>query len=214
MKITRKQLRLWGACYDDAKIASIVPDDGMTPLEIAALEIPVEDRLWVLLHKQVVPEKDLRLLACGWAEAACHAAGWTDPRSLAAIAVARRHAVGDATEDERSASASAAWSAAASAGARGLWATPVATSEAARLSAMAAAWSASSGAASAAESSAWSSAESSAWSEAASLDASIDASLSAAFAYTWAAARAEQLADVVRVLERVDEDAKAGKGEA
>ena len=71
MKITRKQLRLWGACYNDERIAELVPEDGLTPLEVAALDIPVNDRLWVLLREDVIPAPALRLLACDWAEAAC-----------------------------------------------------------------------------------------------------------------------------------------------
>ena len=100
MKITREQLRQWGACYNDERIAELVPEAGLTPLEVAALDIPVNDRLWVLLREDIIPARELRLLACDWAEKACRAAGWNDERSLNAIAVARRFACGDATEAE------------------------------------------------------------------------------------------------------------------
>ena len=100
MKITREQLRRWGACYTDKKIAELVPEDGLTPLEVAALDIPKKDRMWVLLREDVIPARALRLLACGWAEDACLRTGWNDERSLNAIAVARRFAVGEATEAE------------------------------------------------------------------------------------------------------------------
>jgi len=119
MKITRRMLRRWGACYSDTKIAALVPDEGLTPTEIAALAIPASDRLWVLLREELVSHRDLRILACNWAEAACHAAGWADERSLAAIAVARRYAVGEATEAElveAASDASRAWFTARSAG--------------------------------------------------------------------------------------------------
>jgi hypothetical protein len=109
MKITRKILRQWGACYTNARIATLVPAKGLTPLEIAALDIPATDRLWVLLREEIIPARELRLLVCDWAEAACAAAGWNDQRSLEAIAVARRFACGEATEAELA----AAWSAAA-----------------------------------------------------------------------------------------------------
>ena len=111
MKITRKQLRLWGACYDDAEIASLVPESGLTPMEIAALDIPAGDRLWVLIREEVLPDRALRLLACDWAEAACSRTDWTDERSMNAIAVARRFANGEASEAELAAAAAAAWSA-------------------------------------------------------------------------------------------------------
>ena len=119
MKITRRMLRRWGACYNDAKIASLVPVDGLTPTEIAALAIPASDRLWVLLREELVSHRDLRLLACDWASSACHAAGWTDERSASAIAVARRYAVGEASEAElveAASDASRAWFTARSAG--------------------------------------------------------------------------------------------------
>ena len=161
MKITREQLRRWGACYDDERIAELVPEAGLTPLEVASLDIPAEDRLWVLLREDIVPACDLRLLACGWAEAACVKAGCNDARSLNAIAVGRRYAHGEATEAELASARSAAESAEA-------W------------SAWAAAWEA-------ARSAAWSAAEAE------------------------AADRSEQLADVVRVIERINEAAKAWK---
>lgn len=112
MKITRKQLRLWGACYNDERIAELVPEAGLTPLEVAALDIPAEDRLWVLLREDIIPARELRLLACGWAEAVCLKTGWNDKRSLNAIAVARRFACGDATAAELASAAAEARSAA------------------------------------------------------------------------------------------------------
>ena len=118
MKTTRKQLRLWGACYNDAEIAELVPEDGLTPLEVAALDIPAGDRLWALLREEVIPARELRLLACDWAESACLKTGWNDERSLAAIAVARRFACGDATAAELAAAAAAARAAAIAAARR------------------------------------------------------------------------------------------------
>ena len=167
MKITREQLRRWGACYDNDRIAELVPEAGLTPLEVASLDIPAEDRLWVLLREDIVPACDLRLLACGWAEAACVKAGCNDARSLNAIAVGRRYAHGEATEAELASARSAAESAEA-------WSAWAAAWEAARSAAWSAAWSA---------------------------------------AEAEAADRSEQLADVVRVIERINEAAKAGKGE-
>ena len=111
MKITRELMRQWNACYTDEKIASLVPEEGLAPLEIANLDIPVEDRLRVLLREDVIPSRDLRLLACGWAESACAKTGWNDKRSLEAIAVARRFADGEATDAELAAARSAAWAA-------------------------------------------------------------------------------------------------------
>ena len=189
--ITRKQLRLWGACYDDKRIASIVPEEGLMPLEIAALEnVPTEDRLWVLLREEVIPSRALRLSACDWAEAACRKSGWADERSLAAIAVARRFAVGDATEAELAAAHPAA----------------VKAREAARAASRAATWAAWSAAWLVAE--AWPTWAASAAAEARSAEAEAAAvearaaarSASEAARSASEAAAQKQLADVVKVL--------------
>ena len=187
MKITRELMRRWGARYDDEEIAALVPADGLTPLEIAALDIPEEDRLWVLLREELIPARDLRLLACGWAEAACRKTGWDDERSLAAIAVSRRFAVGEATEDELAAAAAAAWEArgAAWSAAKSAWSPRGAAAEAAA----AATWEARG----AWPSSWWSVLSSSIWSVDAAAWLTADAE---------AAARSSQLADVVRVLRK------------
>lgn len=188
MKITREQLRRWGACYEDEKIATLVSAEGLTPLEIAALDIPEEDRLWVLLRDDVVPARELRLLACGWAEAACRKSGWDDQRSLAAIAVARRFAVGEASEAELVEARLAAWDARSEAWStsRSAW-SPRGAATAQRMVDEAA--------------------------KAAAANASEWAVRSAAWLATAAeaSARSEQLADVVRVLKQIDEAAKAGK---
>ena len=168
MKITREQLRLWCAGYDDERVAALVPEAGLTTLEFSELDIPAEYRLRALLREEVVPARDLRLLACGWAESACVKTGWNDQRSLEAIAVARRFAVGEATEDELAAAETAARAARGAAAASGAWA------------ASAAAWSA----ALVDEAASWA-----AWSASRSAEES---------------ACAEQLADVARVLRKIE----------
>ena len=180
MKITRKQLRLWGACYDDAEIASLVPESRLTPMEIAALDIPAGDRLWVLLHEEVIPARELRLLACDWAETACHAAGWADERSLTAIAVARRFACGDATEAELDATETEARAAARTARAAAGMSS----------AAWSAAWSAACSASGEADRAAAAAATSADWAAAATFTDAVAAAASAE----------GQLADVVKVL--------------
>jgi hypothetical protein len=192
MKITRELLRRWGACYEDAKIASLLPEGGLTPLEVASLAIPAEDRLRVLLREDIIPARELRLLACGWAESACRKSGWADARSLEAIAVARRFAVGEASEAELAAARSAARSAArwAWSTSKSAWSARGAAAEAAAAAAGVRAMEA----LSASKTAEWA-VQSEVWSAAAAEEAA------------WS----EQLADVVRVLKRIDEAAKAGK---
>jgi len=179
MKITREQLRRCGACYTDKKIATLVPEEGLTPLEVAALDIPVEDRMWVLLREDVMPARDLRLLACDWAESACRKTGWNDERSIAAIAVGRRFAVGEATEAELAEARYAAWEARSAAWSDAGWPPRGAAAEATAE----------------ASSSAWASASS--W-----------AAKAAEWAAR-SAARSEKLADVVRVLRKSEGGTKA-----
>lgn len=97
MKITRKMLQDWHGCE---KVEELTPADGLTPLEIARLTIPAIDRLRVLIHPEVIPNRELRLLACKFARDACARAGLTHQATLNAIAVAERHAKGEATFEE------------------------------------------------------------------------------------------------------------------
>ncbi len=180
MKITRKQFRLWAECYTPERIAELVPEEGLTPLEVAALDIPVNVRLWVLLREDIISASVLRLLACSWAQKACLAADCYDERSSKVIAVARRYARGNATEAELASAWASARVAACSA-----W------------SAWSAAWA--SWGAEAAEAVAWTAVRSA--SEAA-VGAALAAVRSAAAADAGAASavRAKQLDDVVHVL--------------
>jgi hypothetical protein len=63
--------------------------------------------LWMLRKLRITPERELRLFACWCAEQAQP----TDPRSLTAIAVSRRYAMGEATLSELQAAAEAAYAA-------------------------------------------------------------------------------------------------------
>ena len=67
--VTRDLLREWGVCYSDKHIAGLVPECGLTPLEVCDLEdVPAKDRLWVLLRPEVICNRDLRLLAAAFAD--------------------------------------------------------------------------------------------------------------------------------------------------
>ncbi len=113
MLITRERLRTWNACYSDEKIAELVPVEGLSPLAVCDLQtVTVADRLWVLLREEIIPARELRLLACDWADQALAYAGSADPRCVAAIAVSRRYAAGEATREELTAARDSALGAA------------------------------------------------------------------------------------------------------
>ena len=94
-----------------------------------------------------ITESNLRLFACDVAEDALSLVDSPDPRSLAAIEVARRYAAGDATQSEldaaRGAAGDAAWDAAGAAAGAAAW---TASWAAAWTASWAASWAASGGA--------------------------------------------------------------------
>src|SRR3990167_597859 len=66
----------------------------LTSLEVLGLDVPAHDRLWAVLREEIVPARELRLIACWCADRALsreRAAGCEpDTRSWWAAAVARR----------------------------------------------------------------------------------------------------------------------------
>jgi hypothetical protein len=87
----------------------------LTALEILDLDIPGEDRLWAVLRNEFFTDRELRELACDFAESVIHiyerdCPGDDRPRN--AINIARRFAHGDATADELAAARAATWDAA------------------------------------------------------------------------------------------------------
>ena len=138
------------------------PDD--EPLALATIlhSNGLDDALWCLRAVEG-HEKEMRLYAVWCARQVQHL--MPDPRSLAALDVAERHAHGQATDEELAAVRDAARAAAG---------------DAARAAARAAAWDA-------ARDAAWDAARDAAW--AAARDAAWDAARDAAWAAAWDAAR-------------------------
>lgn len=126
--ITPEMVRGWRPCpdYPDERVRELL-GDGLTWEQVAALDIPKQDRCWALLHEEILPERDLRLLACRFAYGVLplfEARFPGDERPRAAIRVARRYALGlsssdelraahDAAQDAGCAAGYAAWAAAA-----------------------------------------------------------------------------------------------------
>ena len=144
-RITVKEIMSWGPClkYHESRVKELI-GKGKTPLEICYLEIPAEDRLWVLLRNEIIPENDIHELACKFAEQALKAerkAGREPhPDSWKAIKVKRQWLKGKATDEQLQAAWLAAWLAAESAAESAAWSA--AASSAARLAAWSAAESA------------------------------------------------------------------------
>ena len=87
-------------------------------LEILSLDgVSAEDRLWVCFHDSLVPDRVMVRFACEVAADAMRVAGWTDPRSWAALEARLAYARG-----EIDAAARAAWAASAARAARAAWA--------------------------------------------------------------------------------------------
>jgi len=91
-----------------------------TPLEVAACQdVPVVDRLWLLLREEIIPDFQLRLLALAFARRGLlgerKAGREPDKRSWAMLTVARRFRKGRATEGELAAGRAAASAAATAA---------------------------------------------------------------------------------------------------
>jgi len=117
MKTTLNAIREHGPCEDGWRkllrhLGKTQADD--EPLSIATIldSNGLDDALWCL-RAVTGHDRELRLYAVWCARQVQHL--MTDPRSLAALDVAERHANGLATDDELAAARDAAWAAGAAA---------------------------------------------------------------------------------------------------
>jgi hypothetical protein len=160
-----------------------------TPLDVAGWDkFSVEDRLWLLLRSEIIPERELRLLACDFAESTLNIFEREipdDTRPRDCVAVARRFADGEATRDDLAASLSAAWSAALAASWAASWVSWSAAGAAARAASASVSWASAAPAASVASS----------WAASA-------AASGAHAGVSWSAAGALSAADAARAAEK------------
>jgi hypothetical protein len=146
MSVTIDQVLAWEPCYAHEEIVALFAGrEQMTALEILDLDIPTRDRIWAVLHPELIDVIDLHGLACDFAERSMlserKACREPDPRLWAAIDAKRRWLAGEATDAELAAAREAAREAArvaARVAAR-------AAEEAAARAAWAAAWEAAAG---------------------------------------------------------------------
>ena len=123
--ITREFLRQQRACYyeeegGDGKVDALVPAEGLTALQVARLEIPDQDRIWVLTRTTVLADSVLWEWAARTVERALGRIAKPEQRSLAVVLLLRRLSGGENVpkaeiEEIRAASAAAAASAYAAA---------------------------------------------------------------------------------------------------
>ena len=113
-RFTINDIRSWEPCYDPTRY---LPEGWRgTALDILAVEnCPAIDRLWVVIRNECIDERTLRLFAAWCARQALALIDNPDPRSVAAVDMAERFAVGEATVDELEAAGAAAWDASAAA---------------------------------------------------------------------------------------------------
>jgi len=142
--ITLQQIRDFNPCYDPTKY---LPENWQgTALDILNVtDCPADDRLWVVLRKEFLSDKSLRLFAVWCARQALAIPGNESEVCSNTCDVAERYANGNATNEElaaaraaaRDAARDAAWAAARDAA----WAAArAAARDAARDVAWAAAW--------------------------------------------------------------------------
>ena len=114
MIITTEQIMSWNPCdrYNESIVSGLI-GDGKTPIEITELEIPIEDRLWVLLRPDIIPEMALHSIACDFAQEVAHLN--TDPRVQTAFDAKRKWIAGQISDKELEAAREAAMEAAGAA---------------------------------------------------------------------------------------------------
>jgi hypothetical protein len=131
--VTPELILKWEPCdkYDTDSIRKLFGRrQRATVQQILEAPIPVGDAFWVVLRKELIPAKTLRLFACACAERALkrerNAGREPDARSWEAVKTSRRYARGKATAEELAAAwaaaRAAAWDAARDAARAAAWA--------------------------------------------------------------------------------------------
>src|SRR5574343_428586 len=140
--VTIDQVMRWRPCldYPQKRINSLFSGrESLSWEDVVALDIPTEDKLWALLREDFIPDRELHLLACDFAEKVLHLTD--DPRCAEAIRVKRLWVDGKATNSALDAALAAALDAARAAARAAAWdAARDAARDAAWAAARAAAW--------------------------------------------------------------------------
>ena len=96
-RITIEDLKKWGVCYDHDKIDKLAKGrKSITYQEVANLDIPGYDKVWVLIH--AMPDTQKHVFACDCAEHIIDAK--KRPKAAELIRIKRLWVVGKATDEE------------------------------------------------------------------------------------------------------------------
>jgi hypothetical protein len=100
--ISNAIIRKFNPCYDPSKVIKDENEELTVKqwIEKYMNVVPAKDILWLLLRKEFMPEKDLRLFAVWCAREALKLIENPDKRSVNACNVAERYANGEATKEE------------------------------------------------------------------------------------------------------------------
>ena len=108
---TIEEVESWGVCYPRERLEELFAGrETLTARDCLDLEIPDEDKLFVLLRPEMIPERELHLLACDFAERVAHLTknSW----SSEAIRIKRLWVEGKATDEELAMAKRDAWASA------------------------------------------------------------------------------------------------------
>jgi hypothetical protein len=147
-KVTVSEVMAWGPCelYTRERVTELFNGgDMLTAWDISVLDIPIEDRIWALLHEEFFSNSDLRMMSCAFAERVLGIYERKYPgdyRPREAIRVSRLFAMGDATLEDLKTAEVAAWAAADAATYVAAEAVTWAAAKAAAMDAVEASWAA------------------------------------------------------------------------
>ena len=96
--VTLDRFMSFHPCYSREEIEKLTDKTEMTALEVLALDIPAEDRLWAVLREDFIETPILHEFACRCAEEALKLVKNPDERSVAAIAAKRAWLKGEISE--------------------------------------------------------------------------------------------------------------------
>ena len=128
----------WDVCYPREQLKELYAGrETLIALDCFDLPIPGKDKLYALLRPKVIPERELHLLACDFAERVAHLA--KDPHVVEVIRVKRLWVEGEASDEELATARDAALNATEAAAPRAAeWAAGTSVRAAERMSRVAA----------------------------------------------------------------------------